>query len=272
LSLSYVSSLRNPLLKEYIKLQRSRRYRHKTKKIALEGPNLVSEAIQAGLTPQAVFFTQRYFDQAGKGWLTDLPPAVKQLVLPPALFNEIADTETPRPVAAIFYFSEADNNQEAKSLLKLVLILDRLRDPGNMGTIIRTAAAVGADIVYYTAGSVDPFSPKVLRATAGSIFHIKVKQAADPLVLIKELKKSGLQSVAASAKSAGNYWSLDFRQPTALIVGNEAGGVAEKLLAESDNTVSIPLCGRVESLNAAVASAVVLYEIIRQRSEQKPCR
>ncbi len=267
---SYISSSDNSLLKEYIKLQNNRRYRQKTKQIALEGPNLVKEAIRAGLNPRAIFYSQDYYDQESGKWLNDLSSEVKQLVLTARLFKKIAETDTPQKVAGIFYFSEPAGQNIIGSRPQLVLILDRVQDPGNMGSIIRTAAATGVEVVYYTSGSVDPYSPKVLRSTAGAIFNLRLEQSADPQLLIRDLKKSGVQLVAASAKSTDYYWSVDYRLPTALIIGNEAGGIAEELVVQADFTVAIPLQGKVESLNAAVAGAVVLYEIIRQRTVQAP--
>ncbi len=263
----YVSSPDNSLLKEYIKLHSNKRYRQKTKQIALEGPNLVTEAHRAGLTPRAVFYTEEYYDRVGKIWLDSLPSGVKKLILSPRLFNKIAKTESPQPVAAIFHFSEWEEDQKDLAVgTQLVIILDHLQDPGNMGTIIRTAAAAGAGITYYTSGSVDPYSPKVLRATAGTVFNLQLKQVRDSLKLCANLKDRGFQVVASCADSSVHYWSVDYRKPTALLVGNEAGGIAKELSTEADQRVSIPLSGPVESLNVAVACGIIIYEIIRQRS------
>ena len=264
-----MSSPRNPLLREYIKLLKSRRYRQIAQKIALEGPNLVREALKAGLIPLAVFFTQEYYDSGGGDWLDKLPPVVRQLILPESVFKSITDTETPQAVAAILPYSSEKTVQSLKTLPDLILILDRLQDPGNMGTIIRTSAAAGVGLVYYTSGSVDPFSPKVLRATTGNIFSLSLELTRDPGSLIKTLRKRGMQLIAGSAQSNLNYWSVDYRKPTALIIGNETDGISEQLQEAVDFNVSIPLAGSVDSLNAAVATGVILYEIIRQRSIRK---
>jgi len=134
-----------------------------------------------------------------------------------------------------------------------------------MGTIMRTAAGAGANVIYYTKGSTDPYAPKVLRATAGSVFHLPVQQVSDSLRLSCDLKEKGVQVVAAAARGGLLPWEAGFKRPTTLIVGNEAGGVAGELLAEADLKVTIPLKGPVESLNVATASAMILYEIVRQR-------
>ncbi len=261
----YVDSPNNPLLKEFKRLQKSSRYRYTTQQIALEGPNLVREALKAGLTPRVVFYTGDYFERGGKEWLSSLDPSVKQLKLTLPLFNKISDTETPQAVAAILPFDPGKSIKIPETSFELVLLLDRIRDPGNMGTIIRTAAAAGVEALYYTTGSADPYSPKVLRATAGTIFSLPIGMSRDPINLLSKLTENNIQVIAACSDADQNYWSVDYSKPVALIVGNEASGISDRLLAETDIQVSIPLARNTESLNASVASAVILFEIIRQR-------
>lgn len=233
--------------------------------IALEGPNLVREAIRAGLNPVVIFYTGDYFESEGNKWLSDLDSSVKQLELPLALFKKIANTENPRAVAAIMSFNPEKSIKVCAGSMQLVLVLDRIQDPGNMGTIIRTAAAADVDAIYYTSGSVDPYSPKVLRSTAGTIFSIPTKLCREPLELINNFKLENMQLIAADANSDQAYWSADFRQPTVLIIGNEAAGISPELNSKADFRLAIPLAENVDSLNAAIAAAVILYEIIRQR-------
>ncbi len=259
-----ISSLRNPLIKEYKKLLQSRLYRQKVKKIALEGPNLVSEALMNGLMPEVIFYTQDYYNNCKTDWFSALPAEVMQVVLTEAVFKGIAVTETPQAVAAILPFNSEKAEKSLVELPQLILILDRLQDPGNMGTIIRTAAAAGVDIVYYTSGSVDPYSPKVLRSTAGAIFKLSLEMVREPVKMITALKSKGIKLVAASAHSNLQYWSADLKGPIALIIGNEAGGVSPELEMAAEVKLSIPLAGSVDSLNAAVAAGVILFEIVRQ--------
>ena len=233
--------------------------------IALEGPNLVREAIRAGLNPVVIFYTGDYFESEGNKWLSDLDSSVKQLELPLELFKKIANTENPRAVAAIMSFNPEKSIEVCAGSMQLVLVLDRIQDPGNMGTIIRTAAAADVDAIYYTSGSVDPYSPKVLRSTAGTIFSIPTKLCREPLELINNFKLENMQLIAADANSDQAYWSADFRQPTVLIIGNEAAGISPELNSKADFRLAIPLAENVDSLNAAIAAAVILYEIIRQR-------
>ncbi len=260
-----INSLANPMLKEFNKLQNSRRHRQKTGKIALEGPNLVKEALKAELYPEVVFFSDTYFELEGREITARLPAKCRVFLMPPELFKKITATEAPQPVAAIFHLERLEYLGRFEKLPGLAVILDRLQDPGNMGTIIRTAAAAGVEVVYYTTGSTDPYGPKVLRSTAGSLFDLRLEQVPDALQLLNDLKRGGVQLVAAAARPGRLYWQVDFKPPTALIIGNEAGGIRAELLESADLHASIPLKGRVESLNAAVASAVLLYEAIRQR-------
>lgn len=253
------------MLKEFKRLQKSRRYRYKMQQIALEGPNLIREALKAGLTPSVVFYTGVYFESEGKKWLSGLNPSVKQFELTLPLFKKISDTETPQAVAAILPFNPEKSMKIPAGLMQLVLVLDKIQDPGNMGTIIRTAAAAGVDVIYYTSGSVDPYSQKVLRATAGTIFSLPIELIREPLTLIRNLKRQKMQLVAADAHSDQAYWSADYRQPTVLIIGNEAAGISPELIEETDFSIAIPLAENIDSLNASIAAGVILYEIIRQR-------
>jgi len=261
-----VSSPRNPLIKEFKKLSQNRLYRQKVNKIALEGPNLVREALKAGLVPEVIFYTRDYYESSSEEWLSEMPVAVMQVILSNSLFKSIAETETPQAVAAILPFKSEKDYQVFEEPSQFILILDRLQDPGNMGTIIRTAAAAGVDRVFFTLGSVDPYCPKVLRSTAGAIFSLPLEFVSEPGKMVIDLKKKGVQIVAASAHSNLQYWSADLKGPVALIIGNEAGGVSPELKKAADIKVSIPLAGSVDSLNAAVATGVILFEIVRQRN------
>ncbi len=265
MNLIEITSMQNPLLKEYNKLKKSSHYRQKCCKIALEGPNLLHEALKAGLVPEVVFFTREYYSSENLVILDTLPDSVKRAVLPEKLFAKISDTENPQAIAAIVYYNPEEEASRLNDIPGLVLILDRLQDPGNMGAIIRTAAAAGVDIVYYTKGSVDPFNPKVMRSTAGSLFHLPVLPVNDSMELICNLKNNSIKIFAAAVSGNSSFWDADYGHRTALIIGNESAGIDERLLKAADCEISIPLASQVESLNAATAAAVIIYEIIRRQ-------
>lgn len=260
-----ISSPQNTLIKKYKKLLKSPGYRRRESMLALEGPNLVQEAIKVGLYPSVIFYTEQYYEHEGSAWLDELHQSEKYL-LDDLLFKKIADTENPRAVAAIIPYNFT-NPLPGRHDSSLFLILDRVQDPGNMGTIIRTAAAVGVHTIYCLGGTVDPFSPKVLRATAGNIFRVSIEEVDSFDLLAKKLMASGIKMVAAVPGAGKIYWEADLKSPIALMIGNEARGLDCKLLNMADIKVQLPLAGKVESLNASVAAGVILYEALRQRSE-----
>ncbi|MGL5077554.1 MAG: TrmH family RNA methyltransferase, partial [Waterburya sp.] len=147
---------------------------------------------------------------------------------------------------------------------QLGIALERLQDPGNLGTIIRTSVAAGVDSLWLTADSVDLNNPKVLRATAGEWFRISMGISQDFLELIKQHQQAGIQIIATTAKASKNYWEIDFTRPSLILLGNEGAGLSTELIALADEQVTIPLANGVESLNVAVASALLLYEAKRQ--------
>jgi len=262
---SPIGSPDNPLIKEYLRLTRSRKYRRSAGKMAVEGPNLLEQALAAGLVPEVVIYTVDYSCGKGALLISALPESVKQVQVSKPLFAKLTATETPQEVAALIPFREPDHAFLASAPLTLALFLDRLQDPGNMGTVLRTAAAAGVEAVFYSPGSADPFSAKVLRSTAGAFFHIPVIQAREPLKLLRDSKRAGMQIVAASPDAQQYYWSADFTRPTLFVIGNEKGGISFEISAAADISVNIPLTGGQSSLNAAAAAAILIFEAVRQR-------
>jgi RNA methyltransferase, TrmH family len=260
-----IISLHNPLIKNYLRLLKSRRFRQQHKKIAIEGPNLVREALCAEIVPEVLFFTEEYYSSPAGKWIASVSDSIRKIMLTTSLFMEITSAETPQAVAAIVPYTFNIENDPLKNNSNLVLIIDRLQDPGNMGTLIRTAVAAGVNLIYCTSGCVDPYSPKVLRSTAGAIFHVVLQEIGDDRVQILKLKERGFQLVAADADGDYPYWSAGFHPDVALIIGNEATGIADDLLKFADLSVSIPINASVDSLNAAVAAGIILFEINRRR-------
>ncbi len=262
MSFKELSSKNNPKLVLYKKLSADKRFREKQGKIALEGPNLIQEALKNELVPEFIIFTPEYPDSPGGNWVKELSSSIKKYQVNEQLFKSIALTEKPQPVAAVFFFNPLDFGLKKKIRQKLVIILEDLQDPGNVGAIIRTAAAAGADTIFFSSGCADPFGPKALRASAGSIFSLKVESVHNPVRLVDSLKEKGLQSIAAVAHGGTAYLESQYKLPAVLLIGNEAGGLSTDLLSVADFQVTIPLPGNVESLNAAVAAAILLFELV----------
>ena len=244
----------------------------------IEGPNLLEEALRAGLRLDCVFIAQ------GAEHLLEglrLPESADVLLVPRELLNSVLATETPQPVAALVEPPEWSWEQllglreKAASLLALatplVIVLAGLQDPGNLGTILRSAEAFGATGVLRLPGTVSAWNPKAVRASAGSLFRLPLISASAEDCLAR-LRAAGVKILSTAVDGAEAADRIDLAGPVALIIGNEGNGVPEEVASQADQAVTIPCPGPVESLNAAVAASVLLYEASRQRAGRKPRR
>ncbi|HEY9823847.1 MAG TPA: RNA methyltransferase [Stenomitos sp.] len=257
-----LTSVQNPLVKQIRKLH-SAKYRKQLQRFLLEGTHLVQEAVMAGFPLETLCYTEDWQRKAPDLWQQlQGPPYGASLrceVVSEAVMQAIATTVHPDGVVAI-----AQSRPETPvEIQRLGLILETIQDPGNIGTILRTAAAAGVDGIWLSAGSVDLENPKVLRASTGAWFRMPTLLCNNLIDQIRTYRKQGFQVIATTPKASLEYWSVDFNQPTLVLIGNEGAGLSPSLLAEADLQVSIPVAG-VESLNAAIATAVVLYEAKRQ--------
>jgi len=175
----------------------------------------------------------------------------------------VVDTVTPQPVAAIV--ARVDAAFDALRGAQLIVVCVDVRDPGNLGTVLRVAEGSGAGGVICCEGSVDAYSPKTVRASAGSLFHVPVVAGGEPLEVLDRLGLWGLCRVGTHAHSGTPYDEAGLSRPTALVFGNEAHGLPTALSAHLDDTVTIPMVGRSESLNVGMAAAVLCFEAARQR-------
>lgn len=231
----------------------------------IEGPNLLQEALRASLTVDCVFVAQ------GAEHLLDslaLPPQTEILLLPRELLDSILTTEAPQPIAALveppeWTWTHLLGGQQ--NLSPLVLVLAGLQDPGNLGAILRSAEAFGADGILALPGTVSAWNPKAVRASAGSVFRLPLL-AATAINSIARLREAGLRIFATTPGAAEPANLVDLSGPIALLIGNEGNGVPQPLSAMADCSITIPCPGPVESLNAAVAASVLLYEASRQRA------
>lgn len=232
--------------------------------VGIEGPILVEEALRAGLRVKTVFVAQ------GAERLLErlrVPPETEVLLLQKKLLESALATETPQPVAALVEPPEWSwkhlLNQDHKKTL--VIVLAGIQDPGNLGAIVRSAEAFGATGVVSLTGTVSTWNPKAVRASAGSVFRVPLL-AASERVCLEQLREAGVKVLAATARAAQPAAMVDLAGPVALIIGNEGNGVDDALAAKAAANITIPCPGPVESLNAAVAASVLLYEASRQRA------
>jgi TrmH family RNA methyltransferase len=231
----------------------------------IEGPNLLEEALRAGLRVPCVFIAQEAKDPLGG---VALLAETEVLMMPRELLDSALATGSPQPVAALVEppdWTWAHLLGVHKSAAPLIVVLAGLQDPGNLGTIVRSAEAFGADGVISLPGTVSAWNPKAVRASAGSVFRVPIL-AASEIEALEHLREAGVRIVATtvSGTDAGDIQILS--EPVALLIGNEGNGLTTELIAKADVAVTIPCPGSVESLNAAVAASVLLYEASRQRS------
>ncbi len=182
------------------------------------------------------------------------------------LIKEISCTDTPQGVIAIVKEPEKPNIESfLKKSSGIILILDSVQDPTNVGAIIRTADAAGVSAVFYTKGTADPFSQKAVRCSAGSILHVPVAPVNSLKDLIIKLKTNNFKVFGTVAENGINLFNIKFPEKVALILGNEARGISEEAKNMIDQNLNIPMFGKTQSLNVAVATGIILYEILHQR-------
>ena len=234
-------------------------------RVGIEGPHLLEEALRAGLRVTTIFVAQ------GAERLLETLPVPQEteiLRLPAKLLDSALATETPQPIAALVEppdWSWPHILNARRKGAELVVVLAGIQDPGNLGTILRSAEAFGADGVVSLPGTVSAWNPKAVRASAGSVFRVPLLAVSERECL-EELQEAGVKILATTVHAAQPAELVDLAGPVALIIGNEGNGVADELAAKADARITIPCPGPVESLNAAVAASVLLYEAARQRA------
>jgi TrmH family RNA methyltransferase len=239
--------------------------RRKGEAAGIEGPNLVLEAVRAGLRIECVFVAQE-----AEGLLAEmaLPAETEILLTPKAVLDAALTTETPQPVAALVeprQWSWGDVFASRQSRAALIVVLAGVQDPGNLGTILRSAEAFGATGVVSLPGTVSVWNSKAVRASAGSVLRVPVVAASVEECLLR-LRENDVAVWATAARTATEINCADLTTPLAVVIGNEGNGVPREIAAKADGALTIPCPGPVESLNAAVAASVVLYEAARQRA------
>lgn len=260
-----LTSLNNPTVKQLRKLQQPKE-RRKQGALLLEGTHLVEAACAANYPLQVLCYTEAWQQRYGEIYRAAIAQADQIELVSDAVLKSIASTVTPDGVVATAPRRNAW--QEAASRpgdrVSLGIMLETLQDPGNLGTIIRTAAAAGSDGLWLSPDSVNVENPKVLRASVGQWFRLPMA-TVDIAQQAQQLKNNDVQVVATAATATLNYWELDLRKPTVFVMGNEGAGLSSALMDCASTTVKIPVMPGVESLNVAVSTALLLYEARRQR-------
>ena len=246
-----ISSSANARVKYVRRLQSDRRFRSREACFVAEGRRWVEDSLALGSRPIALYATA--------GEAAALPVGAEVILVSEGVMRAMSDTATPAGLLAVL----PQPRPPLPSTVTLALILDQLRDPGNAGTMIRTAAAAGVDAVFLTPGSVDAFNPKTVRATMGALLRVPVHHA-DWDTIARCV--AGCQVWVAAADGAVAYTTVDWRSPTALIIGGEADGASSAARRLAHGSVAIPMAANTESLNAAVAAGVLLFAAAHGRS------
>jgi len=258
-----ITSAHNPKIRYLQKLEK-RAYRKREKRMRIEGVRLLEEALDAGVSFAFVLTCAEL--EAG-----DRAPALRERLMQegvtllettPPLLREAAGTVNPQGFVAAVELPALPAPENPS----LILVLDNVRDPGNVGTMLRTAAAAGLDLALVTPGSADPFAPKVMRAAMGAQFRLPIRrEPASALAFMHGPGDTPLHIRAAAADGDIVYTDADWTLPSAILIGGEAQGLSQESEALSPQRLRIPMPGRMESLNAAAAAAVMVFEALRQR-------
>ncbi|MBU3189890.1 RNA methyltransferase [Clostridium bowmanii] len=258
--MEYILSKDNLLIKDIKKLK-EKKHRISSDMFLVEGFRFVEEALESDFEVIHIFISARgEFKYEDSSLKNKLQKNTKVYGVNDSLFKSICDTEHPQGIMAVV----RNKPVEIKYDHGFYILADKIQDPGNMGTIIRTAHAAGALGVLITKGTVDIYNEKTLRATMGSIFKIPVICDSD-LSRVQKLRDSGFKLVASSLDTEKNFYDVDLKGKVIISVGNEGNGISAEVYALCDLKIKIPMPGGAESLNAAVAASIMMYEVVRQK-------
>ncbi len=268
-----ITSTRNPKIVNFRKLTQ-RKHRRAQKRFAVEGLQLLAMALESEHIPLKIFYCREQFaGNAAPAILNNLIQAGgRAYAVSPAVMNTLSEREAPQGIIATFPLFESDITSllDSASNPALLIVLDRLQDPGNLGTIIRTADAVAASGVILIEPCVDHFDPKTVRGSMGSIFSLPIARTLEPAALFALLHRNGYRLTGADGYQGDFPWIAQNQAldgSTALMLGNEARGLSPDLRPLMSNWVRLPLLGKAESLNVAVAGGVLMYQWLERNGE-----
>ncbi|MGI6011230.1 MAG: TrmH family RNA methyltransferase [Ruminococcus sp.] len=257
-----ITSSSNHHVKKVAQLQKKGKVRDEEDCFVAEGLKMVLEAPRDKICQ--IYLAASFYEEHG---IPDQIKGIPTEVVEDRLFSQMSDTKTPQGIMCLVrqYHYSLDDMLRRKDAL--ILVLEDLQDPGNVGTIFRTAEGAGADGIILSGGCVDIYHPKTIRATMGSIYRMPFLRTKSMNDAIKEIKSRGICTYAADLEGKNFYDEEDYKKGTAFFIGNEGKGLGADLIREADIRIKIPMEGRLESLNAAVAAALLVYECHRQRKQ-----
>lgn len=254
-----ITSAQNPKLKRLKKLK-SKKYRDRFEEYILEGYKSIKLVLDEGIPLKEIYVEKSQRDNFFEKLA--LTPAESEGIVffvEDELLKPLFETDNPQGILAVAEKKKTGFHDLWKDGIEKVVLLDRVQDPGNLGTIVRTAESAGYDLVVCTAGCADLFNQKTIRSTMGSIVTMNVACEADGSEVLDFLKSKGFVVYSSSLYDSVDYRHVEKRQPHVLVLGNEGSGIGEEILEKSDWKVKIPMCGKAESLNVSVAAGILLY-------------
>ena len=259
-----ISSKDNEILKNVRKLK-EKKYRDLENAYIVEGIKMVKEAIleKASIKQIIICDDCEKTDSIPKELMYEIAK-YDCLYVTSKVFKYISEVQTPQGVLAVV---EKNNRDEDINYNEdIIVALDDIQDPGNLGTILRTVDSVGLTQILVSKGTADPYNPKVVRSSMGAIYRVKVIECEDLLETLKEVKRNKFKILVSSLKESNSIYNVKYNKKV-LVIGNEANGVEEKIMNIADEKIKIPMLGKTESLNAAVATGIILYEYVRQKGD-----
>lgn len=255
-----ITSTSNPQIKRLLQLQKKGKVRDEENVFVVEGLRMFAE-VPANRVEKVYISETLYNKKKRELNLQDFPLEI----LSDSVFQHVSDTKTPQGILCVV----KRKNYDLEELLKVenphFMVLDNLQDPGNLGTIVRTAEGAGVDAIFMSKDCVDIYNPKTIRSTMGSIYRMPFIYIEDIPELLNIFKKNGVKSYAAHLDGKNSYDKENYATGTAILIGNEGNGLRDEVTENADILVHIPMQGQVESLNAAIAASVLMFEVFRQR-------
>ena len=250
-----ITSKDNEIIKNIKKLKEKK---YRLNSYIVEGIKMVKEAINENQEIALIAIREDFkidFDTKN----------IKTVTISNKIFNDISDVKTPQGILAVI---KKNQNNQIETNQEYILALDSLQDPGNMGTIIRTADSANINQIIINKTTVDPYSPKVIRSTMGAIYRTNIIEIEDLKATLKEMKSKGFQIITTDLKATQSIYDINYNNKTVVVIGNEANGVSQEILQTADKKVIIPMLGKTESLNASIAASIMIYEYVRQKIQK----
>lgn len=256
-----ITSASNAQVKRLVQLNKKAKLRRAENVFIIEGTRMFEETPRDRI--EKVYVSESFYEK-NPGCVSGLPNEI----LSDSVFLKAADTVAPQGIMAVVRRGELKREELLKKHNPFLLILDDLKDPGNLGTIMRTAEGAGVDAVIMSSDTVDIYTPKAVRATMGSIYRVPFIIETDLKSLLRELTSRGIRTYAAHLEGRKNYDEADYTGGCAFLIGNEGNGLRDEITDEATDRIIIPMKGSLESLNAAMAAGILMYEASRQRRKK----